>query len=140
MKVTWAYDRGDHRDSHEVETGDSVALESLLRRIHEEKEPVVVTIYDDVPDDDDELPQGLQVGLGHPAHSFVVHIADDGGYLTDPDTGAPAEGIAFDLGGVRTEYPAEHLRVQPNFALRAAVTFMQTGGEPPTLSGRTFGQ
>ena len=133
MKVTWAYDRGDHRDGHEVETTNPVTLESLLRRIHDAGEPVVVTIYHDLPDDDDELPGGLQVGLGHSAHAFVVHIADEGGYLTDPSTAAPSHGIAFDLGGVSTEYPTEHLRVPPGLALRTAVTFLRTGGEPPHL-------
>ncbi|MGI5213180.1 Imm1 family immunity protein [Plantactinospora sp. CA-290183] len=137
MKVTWSYDRADHRDSHEVEVSDPVALETLLRRVHEKQEPVVVTIYD-VPDDEDDLPTGLQVGLGHPTHAFVVHIADDGGYLIYPDVPAPSEGIAFDVGGVRTEYPAEHLRVQPDFALRAAATFLRTG-KPPTPPERTAG-
>jgi hypothetical protein len=133
MKVTWAYDRGDHRDSHEVDITDPTGLETVLREIHQRNEPVVVTIYGETPADPDDLPPGLQIGLGHPTHAFVVHIADDGGYLTDPSVQAPSGEIAFDLGGVPTEYPAEDLHLHPENALQAAVTFLKTGGEPPRL-------
>ena len=107
------------------------ALDALLREVHERGEPVVITIYGEKPADPDDLPTGLQIGLGHPTHAFVAHIADDGGYLTDPNVPAPPGGIAVDIGGVPTEYPTEHLHVQPETAIQAAVTFLQTGGEPP---------
>jgi hypothetical protein len=131
MKVTWAYDRGDHRDNHEVDLTDPAALEALLHEIHQTGEPVAVTIFSDTTDDPDELPPGLQIGLGYPTHAFAVHIADDGGYLNDPTVQTPSRGLSFDLGGVPTEYPAEHLRVRPETAIQIAAAFLKTGGEPP---------
>ncbi|GAA2715107.1 Imm1 family immunity protein [Micromonospora olivasterospora] len=131
MKVTWAYDRGDHRDNHEADLTDPAALEALLHEIHEAAEPVAITIFSDTTDDPDELPPGLQIGLGHPTHAFAVHIADDGGYLTDPTVQSPSGGLSFDLGGVPTEYPAEHLRIRPETAIQIAATYLKTGGEAP---------
>ncbi|GAB3149032.1 hypothetical protein GCM10027290_34680 [Micromonospora sonneratiae] len=131
MKVTWAYDRGDHRNNHEVDLTDPAALEALLHEIHEAREPVAVTIFSKSADDPDELPPGLQIGLGHPTHAFAVHIADDGDYLSDPTAQAPSEAVSFDVGGVPTEYPAEYLRIRPETAIRAAATFLKTGGQPP---------
>ncbi|MEV4847451.1 Imm1 family immunity protein [Micromonospora matsumotoense] len=133
MKVTWTYDRGDQRDHHEVELNEPDALEALMREIQQAGEPVVLTIFSDTADDPDDLPPGFQVGLGHPTHAFAVHIADDGSYLNDPTAEAPAAGVRFDFGGVPTEYPAEHLQLRPETAIRLAVVFLRTGGEPPRL-------
>ncbi|MCX4391345.1 Imm1 family immunity protein [Micromonospora peucetia] len=137
MKVTWTYDRGDQRDNHEVELTDPDALEALLREIQQAGEPVVLTIFSDTNDDPDDLPPGIQIGLGHSTHAFAVHIADDGGYLNDPTAETPAEGLQFDFGGVPTEYPAEHLQLRPETAIQLAVTFLKTGGEPPYLPAVT---
>ncbi|GIJ28890.1 hypothetical protein Vqi01_40520 [Micromonospora qiuiae] len=134
MKVTWTYDRGDHRDNHEVDLTDSDALEALLCEIHQAGEPVVVTIVSDITDDPDDLPPGLQIGLGHPTHAFAVHIADDGGYLSDPTVQPPDQGLHFDFGGVPTEYPAKHLRLRPDMATQIARTFLKTGGRPPNVA------
>ncbi|MGW5081447.1 Imm1 family immunity protein [Micromonospora echinospora] len=134
MKVTWTYDRGDQRDNHEVELTDPHALEALLREIQQAGEPVVLTIFSDTNDDPDDLPPGIQIGLGHPTHAFAVHIADDGGYLNDPTAETPTEGLQYDFGGVPTEYPAEHLQLRPETAIQLAVAFLKTGGEPPRLS------
>lgn len=132
MKVTWTYDRGDKRANHEVELSDPDALEALLREIHAASEPVVVTIFDEIGDDaSDDLPPGIQIGLGHPKHAFALHVADDGGYINDPMAEAPTEGLQFDLGGVPTDYPAECLRLRPETAIQLAVTFLKTGGRPP---------
>ncbi|MFY1700250.1 Imm1 family immunity protein [Micromonospora sp. WMMA1923] len=131
MRVTWTYDRGDHRDNHEADVTEPAALETLLAEIHQAGEPVVVTIFSDPADDPDDLPPGLQVGLGHPTHAFAVHIADDGGYLHDRSVDAPGRGVSFDFGGVPTEYPAEHLRLRPETVIRVAGTFLATGGDPP---------
>jgi hypothetical protein len=125
MKVTWTYDRGDRRDNHEVELTDPDALEALLREIQQAGEPVVVTTFDDIADDLDDLPPGIQIGLGHPTHAFAVHIADDGGYLNDPTAETPTEGLEFDFGGVPTEYLAEHLQLRPETAIQLAVTFLK---------------
>jgi hypothetical protein len=133
MKVTWAYDRGDHRDNHEVDRTDPGALEALLHEIHRAGEPVVVTIFSQTTDDPDELPPGLQIGLGHPTHAFAVHIADDGGYLSDPTVESPSGRLSFDLGAVPTEYPAEHLRLRPETAIQIAAAFLRTRGEPPQV-------
>jgi hypothetical protein len=133
MKVTWAYDRGDHRDNHEADLTDPGALEALLHEIHQAGEPVVITIFSDTTDDPDELPPGLQIGLGHPTHGFAVHIADDGGYLNDPTVQTPDGGLSFDLGGVPTEYPAEQLRIRPETAIQIAAAFLKTGGDPPRV-------
>ncbi|TDB89807.1 hypothetical protein E1091_14530 [Micromonospora fluostatini] len=131
MKVTWTYDRGDHRDNHETDVTEPATLEAVLSEIHEAGEPVVVTIFSDLADDPDDLPSGLQVGLGHPTHAFAVHIADDGGYLHDRSVDAPTQGIRFDFGGVPTEYPVEHLCLNPETAIKVAGTFLATGGDPP---------
>lgn len=133
VKVNWSYDRGNRRESHSTTETDATALGSLLREIQQRAEPVVVTIYGAEPDSPDELTSGLQLGLGHPDHAFVVYIAGDGYYLAAPDVRPPATGISFDLGGVPTEYAAEHLRVRPETAIAAAVAYLRTGGEPPTL-------
>ncbi|MCX4469414.1 Imm1 family immunity protein [Micromonospora sp. NBC_01655] len=133
MKVAWAYDRGDHRDNHEVALSDPAALSAVLHEIHQAGEPVAVTIFSQATDDPEELPPGLQIGLGHPTYSFVVHIADDGGYLNDPTVVTPAAGLSFDLGGVPTEYPVEHLRIRPETAIQIATAFLDTSGEPPRL-------
>ncbi|MER7166036.1 Imm1 family immunity protein [Micromonospora sp. NPDC000207] len=133
MKVTWTYDRGDHRDNHEADVTEPAALDTLLGKIHQAGEPVVVTIFSDTTDDPDDLPPGLQVGLGHPTHAFAVHIADTGGYLTDPTATAPQQGLHFDFGGVPTEYPAAHLRLRPETAIQIAATFVRSGGAPPRV-------
>ncbi|SCL35862.1 Imm1 family immunity protein [Micromonospora aurantiaca (nom. illeg.)] len=133
MKVTWTYDRGDHRDNHEVDLADPDVLEALLREIQQAGEPVVVTIFSDITDDPDDLPPGVQIGLGHRTHAFAVHIADDGGYLNDPTVPPPDQELHFDLGGVPTEYPTEHLRLRPETAIQVAGTFLKTGGTPPHL-------
>lgn len=137
MKVTWTYDRRDRRDNHEVELTDPAALEALLREIQQAGEPVVLTIFSDTDNDPDDLPPGIQIGLGHPTHAFAVHIADDGDYLNDPTAETPPEGLHFDFGGVPTEYPAEHLQLRPETAIQLAVTFLKTGGEPPHLTAVT---
>ncbi|WFE23933.1 Imm1 family immunity protein [Solwaraspora sp. WMMD937] len=136
MKVNWTYDKGSRRENHSAAATDAAVLDSLLREIQQRAEPVVVTIYDEGPTDPDELPPGLQLGLGHPTHAFVGYIADDGYHLTAPDVQPPAADISFDLGGVPTEYPAEHLRLRPETAIAAAVTYLRSGGEPPTLPAR----
>ncbi|MEV0610820.1 hypothetical protein AB0I61_31120 [Polymorphospora rubra] len=128
--MTWDYDRGDHRDTHEADIPDPTALDRLLGQIHDRDEPVVVTIYDEPTDDTDDLPPGVQVGLGFATHAFIVHITDDGGYDTDPDVPAPATAISFDLGGVPTEYLAEYLRLRPETAVQKAVAFLGAGGSP----------
>ncbi|WJK34489.1 MULTISPECIES: Imm1 family immunity protein [unclassified Solwaraspora] len=133
MKVNWAYDKGGLRERHSTTSIDAADLGSLLREIHDRAEPVVVTIYPEPPTDPDELPPGLQIGLGHPIHAFVAHISDNGYHLAASDVRPPAGGISFDFGGVPTEYPAEHLRLRPEAAIAAAVTYLQTGGAPPTL-------
>ncbi|MGW4502853.1 Imm1 family immunity protein [Micromonospora sp. NPDC004336] len=130
MKVTWTYDRGDQRDNHEVELTDPDALEALLREVQQAGEPVVLTIFSDTSDtsdtsDPDDLPPGIQIGLGHPTHAFAVHIADDGGYLNDPTVEIPTEGLRFDFGGVPTEYPAEHVQLRPETAIQLAVTYLR---------------
>ncbi|MGC4855987.1 Imm1 family immunity protein [Micromonospora sp. DT4] len=137
MKVTWTYDRGEQRDNHEVELTDPDALEALLRDIQRAGEPVVLTIFNDTSDDPDDLPPGIQIGLGHPTHAFAVHIADDGDYLNDPTAETPTKGLHFDFGGVPTEYPAKHLQLRPETAIQLAVTFLKTDGEPPHLSAVT---
>ncbi|GGM28390.1 hypothetical protein GCM10011608_11460 [Micromonospora sonchi] len=137
MKVTWAYDRGDHRDNHEVDLSAPAALSAVLHEIHQAGEPVAVTIFSQAIDDPDELPPGLQIGLGHPTHSFAVHIAADGAYLNDPTVEAPTAGLSFDLGGVPTEYPAEYLRIRPDTAIQIATAFLATGGKPPRLPADT---
>ncbi|MDG4761425.1 Imm1 family immunity protein [Micromonospora sp. WMMD710] len=137
MKVTWTYDRGDQRDNHEVELTDPDALEALLRKIQQAGESVVLTIFSDTTDDLGDLPPGIQIGLGHPNHAFAVYIADDGGYLSDPTAETPPAGLHFDFGGVPTEYPAEHLQLRPETAMKLAVTFLKTGGKPPHLSAVT---
>lgn len=131
MKVTWTYDRGDQRANHEVELDDPNALEALLREIQKTGEPVVVTIFDELNEDSDDLPPGIQIGLGHPTYAFALHVADDGGYVNDPMVETPTEGLQFDFGGVPTEYPAECLRLRPETAVQLAVTFLKTGGRPP---------
>ncbi|MFY1633990.1 Imm1 family immunity protein [Solwaraspora sp. WMMB335] len=133
VKVNWSYDRGDRRESHSTAKTDATALGSLLREIQQRAEPVVVTIYGAGPDSPDELTPGLQLGLGHPDHAFVAYIADDGYHLTAPDVRPPTTGISFDLGGVPTEYAAEHLRLRPETAIAAAVGYLRTGRAPPTL-------
>jgi hypothetical protein len=130
MKVTWTYDRGDRRDNHEIELANPTALEALLREIHQAAEPVVVTIFSDDIGDPDDLPPGLQIGLGHPNHAFAVHVTDDGDYLNDQTVETPTEGLNFDLGGVPTEYSAEHLRLRPETAIQMAVASLKIGGEP----------
>lgn len=134
MKVVWTYDRGDRRDNHEVGLTDPDALAAILHEIQQAAEPVVVTIFNDIADDSDDLPTGMQIGLGHHTHAFAVYVSDDGGYLGDPTAETPAEGLSFDFGGVPTEYPAEHLRLRPETAIQLAVTFLETGGEPPHLA------
>ncbi|MET7949765.1 Imm1 family immunity protein [Micromonospora sp. NPDC005324] len=134
MKVTWTYDRGEQRDNHEVELTDPNAFEALLREVQQAGEPVVLSLVSDTTDDPDDLPPGMQIGLGHPTHAFAVHIADDGAYLNDPTAQIPADGVAFDLGGVPTEYQAEDLQLRPETAIQLAVTFLKTGGEPPELT------
>ncbi|MER7167855.1 Imm1 family immunity protein [Micromonospora sp. NPDC000207] len=129
--MTWTYDRGDHRDNHEADVTEPTALETLLGKIHQAGEPVVVFILADTAHDPDDLPPGLQVGLGHPTHAFAVHIADDGGYLRDRSVDTPPRGIRFDFGGVPTEYPVEHLCLNPETAIQVAGTFLATGGDPP---------
>ncbi|MGW0434024.1 Imm1 family immunity protein [Micromonospora sp. NPDC003197] len=133
MKVTWAYDRGDHRDKHEVDLTDPTALKTLLQEIQRVGEPVAVTIFNETADDPDELPPGLQIGLGHPTHAFAVHIADDGDYLNDPTVQPLNRVVSFDLGGVPTEYPAERLRIRPKAAIEIAAVFLKTGGQPPSV-------
>ncbi|HEY0696548.1 MAG TPA: Imm1 family immunity protein [Micromonospora sp.] len=130
MKVTWAYDRGDHRDRYESDVADPVSLEGLLREIPQAGEPVVVSTWEETGDPD-ELPPGLQIGLGHPEYAFAVHITEDGDYLTDPAVQPPSGGISFDLGGVPTEYPTDYLRLRPAAAIQVAATFLKPGGEPP---------
>lgn len=134
MKVNWTYDRGNRRDNHEVDLTDPDALEAILHEIQHAAEPVVVAIFNDIADNLDDLPTGIQIGLGHPTHAFAVHVSDDGGYLSDPAVETPPGGLKFDFGGVVTEYPAEHLRLRPETAIRLAVTFLRTGGEPPRLT------
>src|SRR5690606_34470645 len=93
VKVTWTYDRGDQRANHEVELDDPNALEALLREIQKTGEPVVVTIFDELNEDSDDLPPGIQIGLGHPTYAFALHVADDGGYVNDPMVETPTEGL-----------------------------------------------
>jgi hypothetical protein len=115
--------------NQEADLTDPDALQGLLREIHQTGEPVVVTIFNDITD----LPPGIQIGLGHPTHAFAVHIADDGRYLTEPTAKTPNQELSFDLGGVPTEYPAEHLQLRPEMAIQIAATFLKTGGGPPQV-------
>lgn len=124
MKVVWAFDRGSRRESHEVVVAGRGELDGLLTGIHGQREPVVVTLFD-ADSDPDELPTGLQVGLGHPGHAFAVRIADDGGYLSDPLVTPPADSITFDAGGVPTEYAPSQLMLRPRAAIEAALAFAE---------------
>ncbi|WP_326559689.1 Imm1 family immunity protein [Micromonospora sp. NBC_01796] len=129
MNLTWAYDRGDYRDSHETAVTDPRELEKVLHDIQEQREPVVVTIYADAPVDPDDLPPGLQIGLGHAEHAFAVHITEDGGYLADPQVSPPPRPISFDVAGVPTEVPPEHLTLRPDSAVSAALAFLASNGQ-----------
>ncbi|MEU1756014.1 hypothetical protein ABZ436_25630 [Micromonospora matsumotoense] len=87
----------------------------------------MLTIFSDTADDPNDLPPGIQIGLGHPTHAFAVHIADDGGYRTDPTAETPAAGRRFDFGGVPTGNPTEHLQLRPETAIELAVAFLLDG-------------
>ncbi|WP_434742735.1 Imm1 family immunity protein [Micromonospora sp. SH-82] len=131
MKVTWTYDRGDHRDNHETDVTEPAALETLLGEIHQAGEPVVVTIFSDTADDPDDLPPGLQVGLGHPTHAFAVHIADTDGHLTRSHRHHSTRRSPLRLRRSAHRVPRSTPPAPPRAAMQIAATFVQSGGAPP---------
>jgi len=115
----------------EFETADE--LDVLLDGIGPSSEsglPVNVSIY---PLDGSDFPPTLQIGVGHPARSYVAYLdveSDLSGWAHDANLNAWPDAIRFDLGGEPTDCPPERTRVTPDAARQAAREYIETRQRP----------
>jgi len=82
---------------------------------------------------DDDFPDCLEVGLGHPDRAFVRWIGDSGGYGYEPDLEPGPAGLRFDYGGQPIHPEPHELRVNPLLARQAVEEFITTGKRPTHL-------
>jgi hypothetical protein len=76
------------------------------------------------------LPQGIQIGVGHPERSFVLWHGVDGGYGYQPELEQGPAGLRFDQGGQPIYPEPDDLRVLPSRAREAAREYVRTGKRP----------
>lgn len=82
---------------------------------------------------DEDFPDCLEVGLGHPDRAFVRWMGDGGGYGYEPELEPGPAGLRFDYGG-QPIFPTPHeLRVSPLAARQAVEEFIATGSRPTGL-------
>jgi hypothetical protein len=111
-------------------------LEELADSTGDEGAPYAVSIAAVTADEAEHPfgPEGLQVGVGHPARAFVFWAGDDSsGYGHESGVASYSEGIGFDLGGQWTEYHPDETRVTAETAKAAAREYVTTGERPTCL-------
>lgn len=75
---------------------------------------------------EDDANTALQIGIGHPERAFLLRLETDGDYVVDETLVELDEELAWDYGGVATEYPPEWTRVTPAAAREAARMYVRT--------------
>lgn len=103
--------------------------------------PVVVTVLpagsEHLSPFDDDFPDSLEVGIGHPDRGFVRWMGDGGGYGYEPGLSPGPDGLRFDYGGQPVFPEPDELRVTPVATLQAVRDFISTGTRPAHLLWRT---
>ncbi|SCL58365.1 Immunity protein Imm1 [Micromonospora yangpuensis] len=99
--------------------------------------PMAVTVlpagHEHLTPYDDDFPDCLEVGLGHPERAFVRWMGHDGGYGYQPDLPPGPAGLRFDYGGQPIHPEPHELRVSPPAARHAVEEFITTGQRPTHL-------
>lgn len=135
--VAWGLDESLPDRQPRVEVSSSVELDTVLDRIEsEEEDPTSVDIFRTGHGKNGTF---IQIGVGHPDHSFVVFLdAKD----ADPDLSAtgkepghvpPSEPIGFDFGGEFVYCGNDRAMVSPKVTREAAHEFIRTGERPTSL-------
>ena len=76
---------------------------------------------------------GLQLGVGHPARSFVRALDGTGGYAVQPELEPWSEPIGFDCGREVVDFKPAWTRVTPATAVEAAREYVRSGGRDTGL-------
>lgn len=127
---------GDSRTVATVAEVDA-ALDDIAAQAAVAVLPIVVTVLpagsEHLSPFDENFPDCLEVGLGHPDRAFVRWMGDGGGYGYDPDLQPGPTGLRFDYGGQPVYPEPQELRVKPLHARRAVKEFIATGKRPTHL-------
>lgn len=83
---------------------------------------------------DDDFPDCIEIGVGHPERSFIQWHGECGGYAFEPGLDPGPEGVRYDYGGQPVYPEPSQLRVTPRAARLAAGEFVRTGRRPTGVS------
>lgn len=113
------------------------ALEEVAALVDARGLPVVVTVMppdaEDLPYFDEDAPDFLQAGIGHPDLAFVTWTGHPGGHGYEPDRPPGPPGVRFLYEGQPVYPEPAELRVAPETARRAVREYVTTGGRPACL-------
>jgi hypothetical protein len=130
--VEWGYDdtQPDGHGLAELSTAEEVGtlLDSIGAQCAKADTLVVVYVYPS--DEDDGLPTGMQIGVGHPERSFAYWMGDEGGVASEPDLSPGPAGLGFDYGGQPFFPTPDELRIRPETARLLAQDYVRTGRRP----------
>ncbi|WP_376771496.1 Imm1 family immunity protein [Micromonospora polyrhachis] len=131
--MIWTGNRRTVSTPNEVEA----ALDEILAQAAVSVLPLAVTVIPPSGSDhspfDEDFPDCLEVGLGHPDRAFVRWIGAGGGYGYEPALTAGPADVRFDYGGQPIHPDPHELRVSPSVARRAVHEFAATGKRPNLL-------
>lgn len=113
------------------------ALDEVTALAGESGLPIVVTVMPPGAEDlayfDEDAPDFLQVGIGHPDLAFVNWTGYPGGHGYEPDRPPGPEGVRFHYEGQPVYPEPRELRVAPETARRAVREYVTTDQRPTCL-------
>jgi hypothetical protein len=107
-------------------------LDDIEARAVEAGKLFVVHIY--ASEDDDGLPGGVQIGVGHPQRSFAYWLGDEGGTAFEPDVPPGPADLRFDYGGQPILPTPGELRLRPATARQIVRDYLQTPTRSSSVS------
>ncbi|MET8042464.1 Imm1 family immunity protein [Micromonospora sp. NPDC005215] len=114
-----------------------IALDGIAAQAADAVRSFVVTVLpagsEHLSSFDEDFPDCLEVGLGHPDRAFVRWMGDGGGYGYKPYREPGPTELRFDYGGHPVYPEPNELRVSPIHARRAGTEFIATCKRPTHL-------
>jgi len=131
--VEWGRDDTQPTGTHQLTVNTVEELDTVLDYI---EQAGVAQIVDISPaDDHQDVPYGLQIGIGPITRSFAVYIGHPAGALGyDPHLPPTHASIIFDYGGEPTPYDPNWLRLTPTQARQLAREYVRTGRRPTSVA------
>lgn len=133
--VAWGRDDTLPNRQPDATVTTSAQLDAVLDQITQAGKPTVIDIS---PTDDGPDGAILQIGIGHPDHSFVQYLdADDAEQdltaIGEPAHVPPNQEVMFDMAGTPIGCGLDRAMVSPKTARKAAHEYIRTGRRPTNV-------